>query len=109
MSYRCGYCAEPLPYVDDILRRLAAAERELEETRAAMRSDAGELWETECMNARQQRDESLEKLAVAVEALDSAHNALDQATYRSVVGADVGAEALNAVRETIARIRGDKR
>ncbi len=52
-----------------------------------------------------ERDEAQRKLAVAVDALDSAHNALDQATYRSVVGADVGTEALNAVRDAIARVR----
>ena len=95
--------------VAETIRR-ETAECERDEAIAACQQKHGvhPSWVNAVEKMRKERDEALEKLAAAVEALDSAHNALDQATYRSVVGADVGAEALNAVREALARIRGDK-
>jgi len=50
----------------DLFEDLDTAERELEEARAALTSDAGVTWEEECMNARRQRDvarTALERIA----------------------------------------------
>jgi hypothetical protein len=49
---------------------LPEAARELEETRAQLTDDQGELWESECMRARAERDKLRAELKIAREALE---------------------------------------